>query len=313
MRKIFNKNNKIFTETNFLNFDKEKDDLERRSQLINNDELMDKVKELKEHINREKERFNSQLDQLNALKEDFEILTKKHEILETEKEKIEIEKNTLSFKLQGFSDQVQEKDEIIQLQEIKIESKAEEVDHFKKQVTKLMATLKNYEKNNEKGEKDSLEEAKIVENNEKTDKIISKLQKENLIIQHKLKLKDEILEQIKKSKNYSEETENLIQLNNRMLEEIEEKESKKESKIKVALLNNYNLAEIESSNNDSFYLSESEVEQLVVNQKMIHARIEEELAQKRKMRQEIENLKNENPDVEEISKAIVEEKMQEMK
>lgn len=253
-----------------------------------------------------------------TLKEDFEILKAKSTKLEAEKEDFELQKNSLTFKLQGYIDQNEEKDEIIKHMEIKLETKTKELEEFKKATTKLNAKLKNYEEA-EVGPKGALkEEAK---EKKRSDKSSVKLQKEILVLQHKLKLKDEILDKLRSTDNLTEDAKNLFDVNQRQLEEIEEKERKsKESRIKQALLNNQDLSDIDVSN-DSFYMSESDVEQLVSNQKMIHERIEDELAQKRKMREEIEDLKTKltlaledvNPDIQEITTALVEDRVQEMK
>jgi kinesin family member 5 len=317
------KDSQIFKQTNLLQIGEEdKEELNKLSELqdFKSSELIERIQNLEDLVEREKERYNAQCDQMATLKEDYDIFKDKFSKLESEKEEAENQKNTLTFKLQGFIDKVEEKDEVIKHQEMKLEAKINEVEEFKKANAKLNATLKNFERVN-KGKGAVFEEVKEEEvSSQKDEKIAKKFQKEILVLQYKLKLQNEIIKKIKRTEKLSEGSQNLLILNERQLEEIEEKEDKKQSRIKKALLDNEDLSNIPTSD-DSFYLSESEVEQLVCNQKMIRQRIEEELAQKRKMREEMEDLKvalqvalqEINPDIQSITTALVEDKVQEMK
>lgn len=147
------------------------------------------------------------------------------------------------------------------------------------------------------------------------------LQHEVVSLQQKIKLKDEMIQQLKNMEGMSQDAQEVFEVIEKQVAEIDQKGIKrKDSVVKDALLGKRKLSDLDTSN-DSFYLSESEVEQLVNNQKMIHDRIEEELAQKRKMRQEMDELREKlnqaleetNPDIQEITTSLVEERVAEMK
>ena len=320
----FNKDSQVFKQTNLFKYNEnDKEDLKNTSVAQGGipQEFLDKVVDLEDHLDREKERYNAQCDAMATLKEDFDILNSKFNVVDSEKESLENEKNSLILKLQGHLDQNEENEEIIKHMEIKIQSKIDELADFKKSNAKLNAKLKNFE-GVSKGSKNAEKEEKKIEDEQFVSSESNiKLQKQILILQHKLKLNNEFINKIKRSETLTEASQNLLALNERQLEEIEEKEAKsKQSRIKKMLLNNEDLSDIEATD-DSFYLSESEVGKLISNQKMIHQRIEDELASKRKIREEMEDLKvalnvalqEINPDIQSITTALVEDRVQEMK
>ncbi|CAI2381763.1 unnamed protein product [Moneuplotes crassus] len=247
----------------------------------------------------QQERTDECLKTINRLKEDIQVLEGRIEVLEEEKLKVELEKegfmgkNSLMFKLQGSIDLAEERHEIIKLQEEKIKVKDKEVEVFKEKVMELMVKLKKYENDKAPGS-----DPKEITNSS------IRLKKEIMALRHIMNLKDEILSKLKLTEDLTDEDRNKIIINTRMLEEIE-KASSKYTKIPTKMVL------VKETDTDTLSLSESEVEQIVINQKMIHARIEEELATKRSMRKEIEDIKYQDED--QLTKEVVQAKMNEMK
>ena len=273
-----------------------------------------KYEALESKLNREQERYNALCSSMETFKEDYEIIKAKFTKLEADKEAVDLQKNTLTFKLQGYLDQVQEKDDIIMHQEHKIQTKDKEIDEFKKSNIKLNSQLKALEEK-------EYSDLKTQPATEATSESSIKLQHKILNLEKKMKFNEEVIRKIKKLPGLSPEMLEIIEVGDKEVVDFDNNElQKQESRIKHALLNREDFSDIEISS-DSLYLSESEVEQLVSNQKMIHQRIEEELENKRKMRTEIQDLKEKlnetlekvNPDIQEITTCLVEERVEEMK
>ena len=261
-----------------------------------------KYEALESKLNREQERYNALCSSMETFKEDYEIIKAKFTKLEADKEAVDLQKNTLTFKLQGYLDQVQEKDDIIMHQEHKIQTKDKEIDEFKKSNIKLNSQLKALEEK-------EYSDLKTQPATEATSESSIKLQHKILNLEKKMKFNEEVIRKIKKLPGLSPEMLEIIEVGDKEAVDFDNNElQKQESRIKHALLNREDFSDIEVST-DSLYLSESEVEQLVSNQKMIHQRIEEELENKRKMRTEIQDLKEKlnetlekvNPDIQEIT------------
>ncbi|CAI2377981.1 unnamed protein product [Moneuplotes crassus] len=288
--------------TNLLNFEKDIGELDRTS-LAELEASQEKLNELKETLSRERERFNSQLDKMNTLKEDYEILKDKFSALESHKTKVELEKNSLVFKIQGCTDQIEEKDEIINLQEVKIKGKSDEIKEYKSKMAKLMVTLNKYESGKDTKDEEKVESFSEPNNSKDSGENTLKFKKEIVALRHILGLKDEILDKLKETEDLTEEEKDRISITRGMLDEID-RAAKKYTK------SGSKKAKYKDIDTDTLPLSESEIEQIVLNQKMIHSCMDEELAQKYR-HGHLEDSKD--IDTSKISQHEFDEKLQEMK
>lgn len=92
----------------------------------------------------------------------------------------------MTFKLQGYIDQVEEKDEIIKHFEIKLESKSKEIEDFKKVNAKLLAQIKD----SDEKEVDTKSKITLAKGN-------IDLQQELNALKKKVRLQDYALKQLK--------------------------------------------------------------------------------------------------------------------
>jgi kinesin family protein 5 len=91
----------VFKETNLLNYESERDDLEKRSQLGGkNEDLVERINDLQQHLDREKEIYNAQCDHMSNLKEDYDLIKDKLSKIESQKDQLDTKVSSVTSRSQ---------------------------------------------------------------------------------------------------------------------------------------------------------------------------------------------------------------------